>query len=223
LIIRKIYKHRKIFAAVVVVGVLSYVVTNLYLGNHIDPEQVHHTYTGLNYVKDSQVIDKDLIIKSLSKTQQLVGMEGHATKTYIYTDSIFKEHNWLKDALGQRSLEVTVDAIFKTGINLSDIKDSDLVAYGSTLYFKVPKHVLISLDVPFNEIIFKAKNGLIRSDLSLEEKQFLYTEIRKIITNNIMSDETIKNNTYAGVKDALQNLISKVPNVGKIVFSPRME
>ncbi len=222
MIIKHIYRHRKLFVAAVIVAGITYIVSNLHLGGSVNPDEVHHTYAGLSHIKDSQVIDKDMVINSLHKTGKLVGLESTATKIYTYSDSIFEGHNWLKDSIGQRSIELDVTAFFKTGINLSDITDNSVVAYGNSLFVKLPKSELISLDIPFDQIVFKVKTGLIRSELSMEEKQMLYTEIRKIVTNNIMSDETIKTNTYDGVKAALENLLSKVPNCNRIVFSPRL-
>jgi hypothetical protein len=219
MIISKLYKWRKLIICVMVIlGVAFYFVSHIHLGNHIDTQQIQHTYTGLSYIKDSGVIDKEMVIKSLSSTQQLVGMEGHVTKTYIYSDSIFKEHGWLKDTLGQRTFEMDVNAVFKMGINLSDIKPEDISVYGHSLFIRVPKQVLISMDVPYDQIIFKIKTGLIRSELSESEKQMLYTEARRLLMDNIMGDQTIIDKSYKGVTDALQNLLEKIPNCNRIVF-----
>jgi hypothetical protein len=222
MIISKLYRWRKLIICVMVIlGVAFYFVSHTHLGNHIDTSQIQHTYTGLSYIKDSGVIDKEMVIKSLSSTQQLVGTEGHVTKTYIYSDSIFKEHGWLRDVIGLRSIEMDVNAFFKMGINLSDITQEDISVYGHTLFIKIPKQILISLDVPYDQIIFKTKTGLMRSQMSESEKQMLYTEARRLLTDNIMGDQTIIDKSVSGVEDALRNLLEKIPNCNRIVFKAK--
>nr|WP_156736343.1 DUF4230 domain-containing protein [Mycobacterium sp. E3298] len=163
-------------------------------------------------------MNKEMVVKSLNNVHQLVGLEGHTEKTYTYTDSIFEKSGWLKDHIGRRTIQYTVDAYFKTGIDLSSIKTEDVRVYGNSVFVSLPKTTLVSLDVPYDEIVFKTQTGLIRNPLSETEKQQLYTEIRKLVSGEIMSDKRIEGKTQIGVKDALDGLLEKIPNVNRVVF-----
>jgi hypothetical protein len=222
----KLYKHRgKILSLIVVMGAALYVTTQLHLGNG-NPVEIQHLQNlpiG-SYIQDQHLIDKETIIRTLQKKSEIVGLDEHFSRHITYTDSVFKETGWLKDAIGRRTLDITAEVFFKTGIDISElVKDDNIRVFGSTLHIKMPHETLISLNIPFDKMTFKETSGWIRSPLSLEEKQMLYTEIRKVVESNIMSDETIKNNTYEGVKSSLQLLLGKIKNVDQIIFSPRIE
>lgn len=191
---------------------------SLNAGEKIDYSNKADTYTGLTYIKDAGVIDKKLVVKSFSKSHQLVSIEGYAEKSYTYTDSLFNKGGWLKDKLGRRVLGIDANVYFKTGINLGEIKDGDIQVYDNTLIINTPKPVLISLDIPYDEMAFKSKTGLFRGKLNDTEKQSLYTEMRKLITNDIMEDKDVRTKTINEVQEAIRILMEKVPNVDQIVF-----
>jgi hypothetical protein len=216
---RKIIKIGKwLFLVVIVLGVVIYVKSLFVTGQGIDISHKTATYTGLSYIKDSGVVNKELVFKSLSNVHQLVGLEGHAEKTYTYTDSLFHGSGWLKDHLGRRTIQFDLDVFFKTGIDLSNVTQDDVKVIGNSLFIKIPKHMLISLDVPYDQIIFKKQTGLLRDGLSESEQQNLYSEIRRLITKDILTDSSIEQQTRTGIEDALRSLLEKIPNVNRVVF-----
>jgi hypothetical protein len=172
----------------------------------------------LSYIKQQEFIDKDMVIQAIHSKAEMVGLEGHVQKTFTYTDSLFESHGWLQDTLGSRTLDMTTNAVFKMGIDLNDIKPEDVQVIGHSLFIKIPKQILISMDVPYDQIIYKVKTGLIRSELSEHEKQLLYTEARKLLTDNVMGNQSIIDKSVNGVEDALRGLLEKVPGCNRIVF-----
>ncbi|OPH61852.1 hypothetical protein BC351_01010 [Paenibacillus ferrarius] len=224
MIVKHLYKHRKLFATIIVVTGVTYFVSNLHLGGGVEPEVVHHAYTGLNHIEEADVIDKNVVIKAIHSKSELVGLDTHGLKTYIVSDSFFQNHGSIKDYLGNRTLEIIAQTYFKTGIDLSSIHNEDVVVYGQTLFLKLSKSQMqmISLDIPFDQIQFNTKLGLFRSNFSLEDKQFLYSELRKSVENEIMNNEIIRENTYKNVSDTLRNLLEKIPNCTKVVIQEKI-
>ena len=222
-----VYKYKKLVICVLIIlGVAFYFKANALFGNHIDHNVIQHTATGMRYIQSQDVIDQAAVVKALNKSHELVGLKGEMIKSYTYKDSLFKNHGWLKDWIGQRSLEITSQVHFKTGINLQEIVKSDGVkVIGNTIHIKLSDEAyrLISVDMPFNELGFQQSNGVMRGSLTMEQKQQLYGEMRRIVENNIMNDETIKANTYAGVSESLKALLGKIDNVKQVVISPRMD
>jgi hypothetical protein len=155
----------------------------------------------------------------------LVGLESHAEKIYQFSDSFFEQHGVVKDFFGNRSLEIVANTYFQTGIDLSSIHNEDIVVYGQTLFLKLSKEQihLISLSIPFNEMQFHSNVGLFRSDFNLEDKQFLYGEIKKTVENEIMNNASIKDETYKNVSETLRNLLEKIPNCTKVVIQERLQ
>jgi hypothetical protein len=222
MVTRKIIKFGKyIFVIIFILGVAAYIYSYFHGSPGIDISGKTQTVSGLSYIKDSGVVNKDLVIKSLHNVQELVGLEGHAEKSYIYTDSLFHKSGWLKDQIGRRTIQFNLETFFKTGIDLSSIAAEDVKVIGNTLVIQLPKHILVSLDIPYDHIVFKTQTGLFRSNLSDTEKQALYTEIRKLVTSDIMTDSSIKEKTQIGIEDALRSLLEKVPNVNRVMFKGR--
>jgi hypothetical protein len=219
MIVGKIYKYRKLIICVMfILGVAFY-----YIAHQTGVQPIDHSQSNIysnigSYIKDQGVIDKEMVIKALKTKAELVGLSGHITKSYTYHDSLFQGGGWLKDAIGQRVLEMDTNAFFKMGINLQDISQDDISVYGNTLFIKIPKQILISLDIPYDQIVFKAKTGILRGSMSEADKQMIYTEIRRLVTDNILNDDSIINKSSDGVKTALQALLEKIPNCGRIVF-----
>ena len=221
MITSKVFKYKKLIFCIMLI--MGFVIggTYLYLSHKTGLDYSNSVRTELpisTLIKDSGVIDKNLVIKSLTGTQQLVGMEGHAEKSYTYYDSLFKGHNWLENVVGQRSIEMDTNSFFKMGVNLSDIKSEEIQVYGNSLFIKLPKQILISLDIPFDQIVFKTNTGILRSGLTDVDKQTIYTEIRRLTTENIMSDNVVISKSTIGVQDALRSLLEKIPNLNRIVF-----
>lgn len=218
---QKIIKYRKLIICVIVgVMIAGLIFVRLHTGSGTITTVPIPKEIGYAWIKHAEVIDQNLVIKSLNKVQQIVGFEGHVEKVYTYSDSMFKNHGWLKDIVGQRSLTMDAHGYFKLGIDISFTQD-DIKAYGNTLFVKLPKEVLISMDVPFDQIIYKSKTGLIRNELSIPEKQYLYSEVRRIITDNIMNDRNIQEKALNGTKDAIKSLLENVPNCNRIIFTTK--
>jgi type II secretory pathway pseudopilin PulG len=224
MIFSKLIKWRKLIVCVIVIlGVALYFVANHHTGQ-IDTQQIQHTVNASSYIKDVQTVDRNMVIKVLKSKAELVSNSGIVEKHYTYSDSIFKDHGYIKDLLGQRSLDVLAKGYFKTGIDLSSISSDNIVTYGQTIFVKLPKDQmqLISLDVPFNEMGFVEKSGIFRSQLSLQDKQVLYEQIRNTLQNEIMNNDEIKDKTYNQAAQVLQNLLEKIPNCNKIVIQPKL-
>jgi hypothetical protein len=219
MITRKIIKLGKyIFVIIFVLGVAAYIYSYFHGSPGIDISGKTDTVSGLSYIKDSGYVDKELIIRKLHNVQELVGLSGESSKKFVWTDSLFEKSGWLRDHIGRRTLEFNVEAFFKTGIDLSNLTEDSIKIYGNTLVISLPKHELISLDLPYDRFTFRTQNGLLRSGLSESEKQTLYTQIRELVTKDIMNDESIKEKTMISVEDALRSLLEKVPNVNRVMF-----
>ena len=223
----KIIKWKKLIVCVILgLFFLGFFVgkTNVIKNNEV-PQQVTPKI-GMTIIKKAEIIDKKMVIKAIYGKQQIVGMEAQVNKSYTYTDKIFEDTNikaldWISHKLGDRSYQVYLDATAKMGIDLQDLKLEDINVTDDTIFIKMPKSILISLEIPYEKAIVKPDVGLLRFELKENEKQFLFGEASKSLRAEVLENKELASKASSGVQDALKNLLSVVPNVKNIVFLPK--
>ncbi len=223
----KIIKWKKLIVCVILgLFFLGFFVgkTNV-IKNNEAPQQVTPKI-GMTIIKKAEIIDKKMVIKAIYGKQQIVGMEAQVSKSYTYTDKIFEDTNikvldWINHKLGDRSYQVYLDATAKMGIDLQDLKLEDINVTDDTIFIKMPKSILISLEIPYEKAIVKPDVGLLRFELKENEKQFLFGEASKSLRAEVLENKELASKASSGVQDALKNLLSVVPNVKNIVFLPK--
>lgn len=220
----KIIKWKKLIVCVILgLFFLGFFVGKTNVIKNNDIVQQVTPKVGMTIIKKAEVIDEKLVIKAIYGKHQIVGIESPVSKTYTYTDKIFEDTNikaidWVLDKLGDRSYQVYLDGVAKIGINLNELKQKDIVVSDSTIFIKLPKSALISLEIPYEKSVVKPNTGLLRFELKENEKQFLFGEASKSLREEIMSNKELSSGASAGVQEVIKSLLSVVPNVKNIVF-----
>lgn len=213
-----IKKWVKVIASIVVIAALANLLFDVFGSHRGHSSPTNPVSNHVNIIKRAEVVDYKMVIKSLSQLGQVVGMEGKIAKSYTYKDSMFKSHNMILNWLGEREYTLDTSATFKMGINVGDIQEQDVVISKDTIVVYLPKPVLISLEVPYDQVGVRTDTGLLRHGLSESDKQIIYGQVTKSLRSEIMVNKDASVEARKGVQKALDDVLSMIPNVQKVMF-----
>jgi len=188
----------------VFVGILlTIILLSLYYINENNRTQDEETNTTVN---TEEVVDQQLVIETLKSNYQIVGLEGDVNKTYSHTSN-----KWY----GDKTITLDITGTFKMGYNLSDVT---FTIKDNIITIKAPEVVLISFDLPYDEIEINKTVGLVRKDYSEEDIQLFYKEAKESAKAELFADEEVMNKAKLESQKAIKQLLLPIKNVKDVRF-----
>jgi hypothetical protein len=156
---------------------------------------------------DTYIINEQLIRQSLQSQSQIVS----------YLEDIDKKIQHVDDSwLGKRVTSFEFVGTYQMGINTEDI---DIVGvHDGTVYIKLGKPVLISLELPFDQMNDEKIKGYFRLEMDEKEKQKVYKEIKTQIKHELLSDKDVIKTARLYNESVVKDLVMKFPGVKQVQF-----
>jgi hypothetical protein len=161
-------------------------------------------------IADSKyIISEEMVMSKLKVKSQIVSMEQTLEKTDTFVDD---------GLLGERHTELTVNGTYKMGLNTKDIQVQHIDNQNGIVYIKLGKPVLISLDIPYDQIQFDKTQGFFRLAMDEKEEKQFYKAVHKNIETELTKDKEILKTADLMNKDVVENILKLIPEIKSIVF-----
>lgn len=205
------WKFKKILiAAFVIILALNIAAATKTLFTKVQPVETVHVQNQEQLKKaDEYVISEKAIYSHLQAKSQIVSLQ----------QEIHKKNTHVDDALlGERHTKLIMEGTLKMGLNAKDIKITHIDSKSGIVFIKLPKPVIISLELPYDQVEFDKTKGLFRMDMSEEEKKSFYKEeVDRLKVELLQYKELMR---QAGVfnENAVRELMGLMPEVKSVVF-----
>ncbi|MFA1509921.1 DUF4230 domain-containing protein [Priestia aryabhattai] len=157
----------------------------------------------------SYIISKETVMSKLKTKSQIVSMEQEINKKDVEVDDGFT---------GERHTELKMHGTYKVGLNTKDIEIDYIEQNTGTVYIELGKPVLISLDIPYDEIEFKKTHGFFRMAASEGEQKNFYKASKKNIEIELMKNNEVLKTANAKNKEVIKDILMQIDGINYIVF-----
>jgi hypothetical protein len=189
--------------------VVIFIAINTYKGLTTPINKVEIVNPQEEIKSDHYIISEKMVMGKLKSKSQIVSMQQEISKTY--TDS---DNSWL----GQRDTKLSVEGTYKLGLNTKDIDIRHIDQENGIVYIKLGKPIMVSLEIPYNEIEFDKAQGFFRLSMNEDEKQNFYKLVKKDIENKLMSNKEVLKQADLFNQDVVRGLLLSIPSVKSVVF-----
>lgn len=208
---------KKILILILIFGLLGVGVVTYYKYNTYTMKEVPANLSNTPVVKAS-IIDKKMIVQALTQKGQLVGLEGSIIKTVIYQDQTLNTDFSFINEMSKRTFMIDAKVNFKMGYNLNEIKSEQVSVMNDAIRIITPQPILVSMDIPYDEMEISDKHGILCSSLTDKEKQQIYTKLRDTVQNELLTDPSIKAKANQQTQEQLKLLLANLSSDRKIIF-----
>jgi len=208
---------KKILILILIFGLLGVGVVTYYKYNTYTMKEVPANLSNTPVVKAS-IIDKKMIVQALTQKGQLVGLEGSIIKTVIYQDQTLNTDFSFINEMSKRTFMIDAKVNFKMGYNLNEIKSEQVSVMNDAIRIITPQPILVSMDIPYDEMEISDKHGILCSSLTDKEKQQIYTKLRDTVKNELLTDPSIKAKANQQTQEQLKLLLANLSSDRKIIF-----
>lgn len=158
---------------------------------------------------DEYVVEKETVLSTIEKVAETATYKQSITRTYEDVD---------KSLFGKRVTEVKFKAYYILGFDHNNMHIDNVMINGNTVNVKLGEPILMSLDIPLDEIKNDKTNGILRKDMSVEEMKDLYSAARKQIKNDIMNDKNIIEQAKMHNEAIAKEMLLEIPGIDKVIF-----
>jgi hypothetical protein len=155
------------------------------------------------------IISEEMIMSKLKSKSQIVSLEQDLHKKDTHVDD---------GLLGERHTELTVNGTYKMGLNTKDIEIKHIDSQNGIVYIKLGKPVLISLDIPYDQVEFDKKQGFFRLAMDEKEQKNFYKSVDKNIERELIKDKEIMKVADSMNRDVIVDLLNGLPEIKNVVF-----
>lgn len=166
-----------------------------------------------------QEINEQSIIDRLQGKATLVSLEGNVAKTYGQTDDMFNTGwNWL-DRLGNKQYIIKAKGRFAMGMDLSQIKQEDILLAGDTVIVKLPEVTLQSLELPYEKMEIHNEDGLLRKKFTQSQIKSLHKEMSYLVKKDIKSDHKLYVEANKNAENFVRIFLMLMPGIEQVKFA----
>ena len=158
--------------------------------------------------KAENIIDEDMILGKLKAKSQIVSLEQSFTKKSSSVDDAW---------YGDRHTEMKLKGEYKLGLNTKDIEVRHIDSANKIVYIMLPDPVLISLELPFDDIEFDKTQGFLRLALDEDEQKQFYKSVEKEILKEIKADEDIHMQADLNNQEVVRGLLESA-GIENVIF-----
>jgi CYTH domain-containing protein len=145
----------------------------------------------------------------LKSKSQIVSLQQDINKKDTYVDD-----GWT----GERKTQLTVHGTYHMGLNTKDIEIKHIDSQNGIVYIKLPKPILINLDLPYDQIHFEKKQGFLRLAMDEKEEKTFYKAVEKNIERELMKDKELMKVADLNNKDVVMGLLKMLPEIKSVIF-----
>lgn len=161
--------------------------------------------------KAEYIITKDVIYGKLTEVREEVSLKGNLDE---YDNEAIKiDKTWL----GERHTQLRYAGTFKMGLDRHEVEIKHIDSESETVYIKMPDPILISLNLPYDQIDFKKTKGFARLAMSEEEKKNYYKVVEKDIIKELMKNKELMRKVDLLNKEHTREILSEL-KIKHIVF-----
>jgi hypothetical protein len=155
------------------------------------------------------IISEEAIMSKLKSKSQIVSLQQDINKKDTYVDD-----GWT----GERKTQLTVHGTYHMGLNTKDIEIKHIDSQNGIVYIKLPKPILINLDLPYDQIHFEKKQGFLRLAMDEKEEKTFYKAVEKNIERELMKDKELMKVADLNNKDVVMGLLKMLPEIKSVIF-----
>ncbi|WP_182006282.1 hypothetical protein [Priestia aryabhattai] len=156
----------------------------------------------------SYIISKESVMSKLDSTVKIVSM----------TEDLHKSFEDIDTKGIDRHTELKLSGTYQMGIQTKDIHIMHIDNERGILHIKLGKPSLISLDLPYNKVLYEKTQGFLRLAMNEEEQKNFYKSAKVSIQKELLSDKEMDKKVRMYNEKAVKKLFSDIPNVRAIVF-----
>lgn len=197
-----VFKRYLLKACLIIVA--FYVALNLYQASK--PQPIKIISPNEHIVDNKYIISEKAVMSKLQMKSQIVSLQQDLHKKDTYVDENF---------FGERQTELKINGTYQMGLNTEDIKVTHI--QDGIVYIKLPKPVLINLDIPYDQIKFDKTQGFFRLAMSDDEQQKFYTATKKNIQQELMKNKELLKQADAMNKQVVMELLQGL-QIKSVVF-----
>jgi len=200
----------KRFLIAAFIGLLSLNIALTYKANFAQQEAYKVIKQEQTQISDSAfIISEELVMSKLQSKSQIVSLQQE-----LHTKETMVDDSWL----GERHTELQLHGTYKMGLNTKDIIVKHIDSNTGTVFIQLPKPVIISLNVPYDQIEFDKSKGWARLSMDeAEEKKFYKASVKQIEKELIKDKELMKlANTYN--ESVIKELLFMIPDIKQVIF-----
>lgn len=160
------------------IAILSLNIAKTYYNNYQESKTPIVRYEHKLAEKDRYIITQDTILNSFRYSPKIVSFEQDLHK---------QETDVNKNFFGERDTEITINGTVSLGLNPKDIKLIRMDSESVTL--KLPKPIIVNLDVPFDKTDFDKTKGWNRLAMNDEEEKNFYKSTKKQIREDLLKNK----------------------------------
>jgi hypothetical protein len=131
------------------------------------------------------IITEKMILGKLTEKLEEVSLEGKLDdkkNKYIKVEDGF---------FGARQTKLQYEGSYKMGLNKQEVEVKHIDQVNGIVYLKMPKPILISLELPFDKISFNKVKGKLRFSMNDEEEKQYYKVVEKDIRKQLMNNKEL--------------------------------
>ena len=119
---------------------------------------------------------------------------------------------------GERHTKLKVHGTYKMGLNTKDIEIKHIDSQNGIVYLHIGKPVLISMDIPFDQVEFEKTKGWLRLSMDETEQKKFYKAAEKHMITELMKDKEVMKQADLRNKDVIMDLLKMLPEIKSVVF-----
>jgi hypothetical protein len=155
------------------------------------------------------IINEEMILSKLQSKSEIVSIQQNIDQAYTDID---------KGWSGDRHTEIHIKGSFKMGLETSSIKINYIDNETGTVYLSLGKPVLVSMEIPFDDIQFDKSQGFFRMAMNEQEEKQFYKAVEKNVRDELMSNEEVLKQAELFNQEHVRELLSMLPMIKSVVF-----
>lgn len=206
-----IWKIKKILLKVLI-GILALSILTVAVKSFYNPQpaiKIYQAHEQISNTETQYIISEEMIMSKLKSKSQIVSLQQNLNKT----DTIVDENMF-----GKRKTELTIKGTYKMGLETKEIHINHIDSSTGIVYIKLPQPILISLEIPFDQIDFDKTQGFFRLSANEDEQKTFYKAVHKNVEKELLNDKEVMKLADTYNKDAVEDILRLIPNVKAIIF-----
>lgn len=173
-----------------------------------EPVRYEEGYSGEIH-ESEYIISEAMLLSKLQAKSEIVSFQEDIQKSETHVDESF---------FGDRHTEIEVSGTYKMGLSTEDIKVKHIDSANRTVFIELPDPIIVSLDLPYDQVNFDKSKGWLRMAMSEEEENNYYKSVKKQIREDLLSNEDILRKARLHNEDVVKGLITSLTDIKTVVF-----
>jgi hypothetical protein len=162
-----------------------------------------------------QIANEHYIISEELVRSNLKSISERAT----FQEDINQKHTQVDDGfLGDRQTTLNVKGTYKMGFNDEEVEVLYIDQENKVVHLKTPKPIIVSLEIPYDQIDFDKTKGWLRLAMDEDEEKAFYKSVKSSIKKKLLEDEETLENANLYNKEAIEKSLLKMSEIKGVVF-----